>query len=1047
MKLITRLAGPSPLSLLLAVACGLGIGLAQGCDSGGGGLRAAGDPSLLVLPDPVVFNAAPIGAEVSRELLLRNTGSSDLIALSFTLSNELSGREFRVVTPELPLVIAAGAETPVTLVYTPQDAGLDSGALLIESNSREGRLTRVEILTVESEGELLYPSTVDVFLGPCDESITQVVAFSNLGTTQVRVTGVRLSDDSSGGFEVVGTRVTEGGAEVEGAGLEVAQGQRLEVEVRYSRANDGDDRATLEVSYEGDEGAPHTVTLRGAELTPRVDVLPESVEFGAVDLGQETPVQQVFLTNNGTSALRVRSLALAINDPAVNAQFTLHDVPVAAGEELELLPEQTMSFGVSYRPAQPGLHRTAVAVSFGECEGQVTVPLSGRLREPCLQIAPQMVNFGVVAQGQPSAPNLLEVLNCGDTDVDVTEVALSAGAAEEGFAWRWVEAGRAAPFSLAPRMAAQLEVSYTNNRLAEGQSASATLAVRNSTPAAPSLDVPLTVVGGGVPSCDLRVVPDRMNFGLVSRGRAMARELRVLNVGTGTCELRRQEITPLFAIPIPGFNTVKFTLTRPVAGTSAAAGQFLPFEVTYRPDVFANDVATYNLTYFDPFTRQEKVATAELSGVAGESNIEVIPGRLDFGRVTAGQCASREERVTVYNTGLVELCITDLRFEGPGCGEFFVVERPVANADGCITVTRNRPADVTLVYEPGALGADSCDLVFVSDAADSPELRVPLSGEGVASSRQVDEFVQTSGQTVDVLFVVDNSGSMGEEQTNLSDNFAAFINGAQAFQNDYQIGVVTTDMDDEGQSGRLRAPRVMRRAAGVEAQFRGAVNVGTNGSGDERGLAAAKAALSDPLAFDTGVACAADAGCVTPDRCVEGVCGGPNRGFVREEAALEVIFVSDEDDYSDASLNFYVDFLKNIKGFRNESRFHANAIVGVRDGRAADCSGPGGEAAAGSRYVEVAQRTNGRVFSICEADFGGPLQEIGNRAFGLPVQFFLSRPADRRTLSVSVGGQARPAGWSYDAASNSVVFEEGSAPQPGQTVRVEYDAQCFPRGR
>ncbi|MBM4290239.1 MAG: hypothetical protein FJ138_01345, partial [Deltaproteobacteria bacterium] len=60
MNLITRLAGPSPLPLLLAVACGLGIGLAQGCDSGGGGLRAAGDPSLLVLPDPVVFNAAPI---------------------------------------------------------------------------------------------------------------------------------------------------------------------------------------------------------------------------------------------------------------------------------------------------------------------------------------------------------------------------------------------------------------------------------------------------------------------------------------------------------------------------------------------------------------------------------------------------------------------------------------------------------------------------------------------------------------------------------------------------------------------------------------------------------------------------------------------------------------------------------------------------------------------------------------------------------------------------------------------------------------------------
>jgi hypothetical protein len=88
---------------------------------------------------------------------------------------------------------------------------------------------------------------------------------------------------------------------------------------------------------------------------------------------------------------------------------------------------------------------------------------------------------------------------------------------------------------------------------------------------------------------------------------------------------------------------------------------------------------------------------------------------------------------------------------------------------------------------------------------------------------------------------------------------------------------------------------------------------------------------------------------------------------------------------------------------------------------------------------------NGRVFSICSADFGGPLQEIGNRAFGLPIQFFLSRPADQSTIEVAVDGRDRPSGWSYDSPSNSVVFEEASVPQPGDTVRVEYEAQCFPR--
>ena len=50
-------------------------------------------------------------------------------------------------------------------------------------------------------------------------------------------------------------------------------------------------------------------------------------------------------------------------------------------------------------------------------------------------------------------------------------------------------------------------------------------------------------------------------------------------------------------------------------------------------------------------------------GIGGDSNISVIPSRLDFGSVTAGDCASREERVTVYNTGIVNLCITDVRLE------------------------------------------------------------------------------------------------------------------------------------------------------------------------------------------------------------------------------------------------------------------------------------------------------------------------------------------------------------------------------------------------
>src|SRR5690349_494813 len=61
----------------------------------------------------------------------------------------------------------------------------------------------------------------------------------------------------------------------------------------------------------------------------------------------------------------------------------------------------------------------------------------------------------------------------------------------------------------------------------------------------------------------------------------------------------------------------------------------------------------------------------------------------------------------------------------------------------------------------------------------------------------VQDNTQVFDPKVDILFVVDNSGSMGTHQQNLSANVSkftqAFIKGSIL---DYNIGIVTTDMDD-----------------------------------------------------------------------------------------------------------------------------------------------------------------------------------------------------------------------------------------------------------
>ena len=53
-------------------------------------------------------------------------------------------------------------------------------------------------------------------------------------------------------------------------------------------------------------------------------------------------------------------------------------------------------------------------------------------------------------------------------------------------------------------------------------------------------------------------------------------------------------------------------------------------------------------------------------------------------------------------------------------------------------------------------------------------------------------FAAARPKPADILFIVDNSGSMREEQQNLADNFGLFINEI-AGAGDYRIAVVTTD--------------------------------------------------------------------------------------------------------------------------------------------------------------------------------------------------------------------------------------------------------------
>jgi hypothetical protein len=193
---------------------------------------------------------------------------------------------------------------------------------------------------------------------------------------------------------------------------------------------------------------------------------------------------------------------------------------------------------------------------------------------------------------------------------------------------------------------------------------------------------------------------------------------------------------------------------------------------------------------------------------------------------------------------------------------------------------------------------------------------------------------------------------------------------------------------------------------------------------NEQGLEGAYRALSSPLLHS-----------VDDPRTPQPQDG--NGEFLRPEARLAIIFVTDEEDFSSQPLSFYETYLRALKD-NEPSKLSVSAIVGPLDLSTCATS-----SSSGSRYIQLAQATGGVVESICTPNWAESLKKLSSTTFGPKRIFPLSdEPADPAQIVVKVDGQQVTSGWSYDAATNSIVFEEGAAPLPGAYIELIYPLGC-----
>jgi hypothetical protein len=312
--------------------------------------------------------------------------------------------------------------------------------------------------------------------------------------------------------------------------------------------------------------------------------------------------------------------------------------------------------------------------------------------------------------------------------------------------------------------------------------------------------------------------------------------------------------------------------------------------------------------------------------------------------------------------------------------------------------------------------------------------QVVLANPLALASFQTDLFTQSNG-VVDILWVIDSSGSMADERLILGSDFQGFLDELVAIQSDYQIGV--TALNSKNPFDPLQGLGALRQSVTTAPGLDIITNATPNAAAVfqelttypdsllhwDLGLRSGELALSPPLTAP----------------------GGANAGFVRPTAALAVIVVTNGEDASYGDPDYYTRFYQGVKGPGNERLVTFSTLGGdLPNGctPAVDVGKLGGAAPPAVRYASVSFGTGGVVGSICDSDFAGTLLRIVQALNTLRKVFPLTLPPAAGTLTVTVDGVVIPQsvvnGWQYQANTNSIVFLGAYVPPPGAQIQFLY---------
>lgn len=283
----------------------------------------------------------------------------------------------------------------------------------------------------------------------------------------------------------------------------------------------------------------------------------------------------------------------------------------------------------------------------------------------------------------------------------------------------------------------------------------------------------------------------------------------------------------------------------------------------------------------------------------------------------------------------------------------------------------------------------------------------PLKPQVVSKSYNLDELKPAYTPKIDVLWIIDNSGSMGPYQQQVIRNAGVFM---QEFtvnnELEWKMGLLSSSENEPPYIGFSNGLSLDWKSKDPVSDFQNAVkSLGISSWEDERAFGPL---IKHLTRFDD---------------------------FLTPKAYFALIFVTDEAEQSTQTAQQTYDFLVNIKGVKPE-KIIATAVIADRD--IGGCgTGSSADKYAGGKYEEFINISQGTFIDLCANNFGTQLGQLGKSLVQkalINTRIILTDRPIASTIKLNYKGVDLPAGssssggvWMYDPVYNIIVIHDPKA--------------------